>query len=785
VKREGSLGPDRWPRSLTIALFLLAWGALSWPWLSGAVTIPYDAKALFQAELQFLANAIHQGQSPFWSPNVFGGMPQIADPQSLIFSPMVLLALLAPHPSFHALDVAVLAMLALGGVAVLMFFRDRGWHPAGGIVAALAFAFGASASWRIQHIGQIESLVFFAIALWLLARALDRLSLGYGLAAGIAAGLMVVQPDQVAFLGALFLVGYVADHWLAQSSLNQALRRTARPLAAASLAALLIMAVPVLLTMLFAESSDRPSFHYAEATQGSLHPASLLTMLVGGLFSADYAVPYWGPYSEAWDAKHLFLSPNMSQVYAGALPMLGILVFGVARGFAWTREVRFFSIALVALIIYALGHYTPAFRILFEFLPGVSVFRRPADATFLIGAATAILGGYVVHRVATSAAALTRTHLVVGVALIAAWFAASIVIAVWAGHLHEATVPLAKAALWLTAGALALAALRHVPARAASAGVLLVAMLMTADLRLNNGPNESTALPPSRFEMLEPDTRNETILMLKRLLTQPLPSDRRDRVELLGVGFEWPNAPMIHGFDHTLGYNPLRLADMSDATGARDYIAGPDQRVFSPLFPSYRSPMADMLGLRYIVSSVHIGQVDPNLRPGDLRFLAHTRDGYVYENPRALPRVLFAVNWMAADFDTLIEQGQWPDFDPRQTVLLEPEPGVEPPPLHKPGECPRPMARLTRYENTLIEIDADSLCGGYVVLNDVWHPWWTVTIDGKPGEILKANVIFRAVEVPPGRHQLRFEFSPVAGAFAELGERLFGEEVETGEVKGH
>ncbi len=174
------MGPDRQSRLLAIVVFLLAWAVLSWPWLSGAVTIPYDAKALFQAELQFLANAIHQGQSPFWSPNVFGGMPQIADPQSLIFSPMVLLALLVPHPSFHALDLTVLAMLALGGLAVLMFFKDRGWHPAGGIVAALAFAFGASASWRIQHIGQIESLVFFAIALWLLARSLERVSLLYG-----------------------------------------------------------------------------------------------------------------------------------------------------------------------------------------------------------------------------------------------------------------------------------------------------------------------------------------------------------------------------------------------------------------------------------------------------------------------------------------------------------------------------------------------------------------------------------------------------------------------------
>ena len=187
------------------------------------MTIPYDAKALFQAELQFLANAIHQGQSPFWSPNVFGGIPQIADPQSLIFSPLVLLALLAPHPSFHSLDVAVLALLALAGLAVLMFFRDRGWHPAGGIVAALAFAFGASAAWRIQHIGQIESFVFFAVTLWLLARALERASIRYGLAAGIAGALMLMQPDQVAYLAALFFVGFVVDHWLRQGAYRAAI----------------------------------------------------------------------------------------------------------------------------------------------------------------------------------------------------------------------------------------------------------------------------------------------------------------------------------------------------------------------------------------------------------------------------------------------------------------------------------------------------------------------------------------------------------------------------------
>ena len=196
----------------------------------------------------------------------------------------------------------------------------------------------------------------------------------------------------------------------------------------------------------------------------------------------------------------------------------------------------------------------------------------------------------------------------------AAWFAAAIAVAISAGHFHDAMLPLAKAAGWVAAAALALLVLPRFAPRSSVLAVLLVAPLMTADLAINNGPSESTALPPARFAMLEPDTKNETILLLKRLLRQPLPSDRRDRVELLGVGFEWPNAPLIHGFDHTLGYNPLRLLDVNDAMGARDYIAGPEQRVFSPLFPSYRSLLADMLGLRYIVSSVPVGKVDTSLQ---------------------------------------------------------------------------------------------------------------------------------------------------------------------------
>jgi hypothetical protein len=177
---------------------------------------------------------------------------------------------------------------------------------------------------------------------------------------------------------------------------------------------------------------------------------------------------------------------------------------------------------------------------------------------------------------------------------------------------------------------------------------------------------------------------------------------------------------------------------------------------------SYRSMLENLFGVRFIAIGVPIEQIDKTLDPGDLNFVARTKDAYVYENPRALPRVMLATEWRQANFDAMDRDGVWPDVDPRRTVLLESAPSGA------PSGGANGRARIVRYHNTDIEIEADAPGGGYVVLNDVWHPWWRATVDGKPVEILKANVIFRAVVVPPGRHVVRFSFHPFAGAFAEL-----------------
>lgn len=759
-------GVGGWPLASTLGLFGLSWFILSWPWLCGAVTIPWDAKAHFYPQLQFLAQSLHRGDSPFWTPHVFSGHPQIADPQSLIFSPYLLPAFVTPNPSFQAADAVVFAMLGLGGAALILVFRDRGWHPAGALVSGLAFAFGASAAWRIQHIGQVMSLSWLPIALWLVSRAVGRGSSLAGLLAGIVAGLMALGRDQVAYLGLWTLFGFVLWSLATAPVRREAVRRSFVPLGLALLGGALVVAVPVTLSVLLSETSNRLAIDRTGAGQGSLHPALLLTGVIPNLFGADGPfVDYWGPPSPRWGPVDLFLARNMGVIYLGALPVVTIVV-SAFRGVLWAREIRFFTAAAVIALFYALGRYTPLFPAAFDLVPGLSLFRRPADATFLLGALGAILAGYGVHRALSSLPPVASPAArVAGWGLLLSAFAAGAILAFAKDTVAVAAWPLAKAGLWLAASVVLFSRLpRLAPGSQLGAGAVVMAFL-TLDLAANNGPNESTALPPATYEALRQDSRNPLLAALEQRVAQTASPTRLDRVELTGLGFHWPNASLVHGLHNVLGYNPVRSALYSAATGAEDHVALPEQRKFAPLFPSYRSTLADLLGLRFIATGVPVEQIDRNLKPGDLMPLGAFDSGFLYESRWALPRVIFAARAESADFDALLRDGAWPPVDFSQTVLLSaPSPGPAAPELS--GE---PSAvRIMRYANTEVVIEADAGSPGFVVLNDPYHPWWRATVDGEDAPILRANVLFRAVRVPEGRHTVRFTFRPLLGAWTDL-----------------
>ncbi len=298
--------------------------------------------------------------------------------------------------------------------------------------------------------------------------------------------------------------------------------------------------------------------------------------------------------------------------------------------------------------------------------------------------------------------------------------------------------------------------------------VLVVGLLLTFDLSLNNAPNQSTGLPSETYDVLRENTKNDAIVFLKQKLAENREPDRRDRVELAGIDFHWPNAGLTHGFDMDLGYNPIRLTLFVDVTHANDHVAIPEQRVFSPAFPSYKSPMANLMGLRWIATGVPAEEIDKSLKPGDLPLVAQTRDAYIYENKDALPRAILPGRAIAADFAQIEAQGGMPEIDYRQFVLLDLATCDARPELSCATDVVTPgasgVAKILRYDNTLVDIEAEAPAkGGFLVLNDIWQNWQTASVDGVEVPILQANLMFRAVPLSPGPHRVRFRFEPVKG----------------------
>jgi hypothetical protein len=102
-----------------------------------------------------------------------------------------------------------------------------------------------------------------------------------------------------------------------------------------------------------------------------------------------------------------------------------------------------------------------------------------------------------------------------------------------------------------------------------------------------------------------------------------------------------------------------------------------------------------------------------------------------------------------------------PSFDPARMVVL---PAPSRPPSHLEG---RAGAEPAAEEATVLElrpdrvrIQADLSAAGYVVLVDAHDPGWRATLDGREAEVLRANVAFRAVAAPAGRHVIEYVYRP-------------------------
>ena len=101
-------------------------------------------------------------------------------------------------------------------------------------------------------------------------------------------------------------------------------------------------------------------------------------------------------------------------------------------------------------------------------------------------------------------------------------------------------------------------------------------------------------------------------------------------------------------------------------------------------------------------------------------------------------------------------------FDPNTQVILERDgrnlqETLEPP--AREGE-PAGEARILHRDALRVEIQAVAFAPAYLVLTDSYNDEWQVSVDGRPGRLLRANLIFRAVPLTPRSHRVIFRYRP-------------------------
>jgi hypothetical protein len=152
--------------------------------------------------------------------------------------------------------------------------------------------------------------------------------------------------------------------------------------------------------------------------------------------------------------------------------------------------------------------------------------------------------------------------------------------------------------------------------------------------------------------------------------------------------------------------------------------------------------------------------LDPAFKPiydGEVR---------IYEYDSVLPRA--AIYYRAAmehDEGEVLKKLADPSFDVFQTVALD-RTKIKPFQVPQIAEVNAGPARrvtaanITSYSPEAVEIHAQLDQSGILVLNDSDYPGWAVEIDGNSGRWVTANYMFRGVILKPGRHVVRFLYSP-------------------------
>src|SRR5229473_1946854 len=320
----------------------------------GRALVDYDAFVYFYPQRLYLAQSLWAGRIPLWDPDLFLGVPFLANPETAVLYPPSWLFLLGPVQVIYTAQLVLHAFLA----AVFTYLLARhafGVLPLAAAIGGLAYAFGGFAVGQGGHLNQISAAAWLPAVLlaydrFATSRRVSWLGLG---ALALTLQLLAGHPQETYMtLIVLGIFGVVRAPWRSPRRLAWcAVGGVVMCLLGAS-----VSAAQLLPTLELAPLSIRgDGVNWRDAVAGSLPPYLAIRALLP---------PYWirVPYTE-------YLG------YVGVTPLvLGLLALMFGR---W-RAVLFAALIAFLGLFLALGENNGSYAWVFASVPGFDTFRVPA-----------------------------------------------------------------------------------------------------------------------------------------------------------------------------------------------------------------------------------------------------------------------------------------------------------------------------------------------------------------------------------------------------------------------
>lgn len=745
-----------------VAVFLGVLAVLYLPLFFGRIIFTRDiAHWIFPARW-FVRASLRAGELPLWNPYQGLGFPVLGDPLYGVYYPPNWLVLLVPDAWVaHAVTVLGFVHMAWGGLGVFVLARRLRTTPVAATVAGLAWSLSGyiTAQWTaglLLHAGAwIPWVAVGHLAL------LDKLRVGgkralLGLvqAAAPTAFALLLGEVFLAVMGVGLAAGVIAVVHVAERRADPALPRFApRWLALHVLAVGLAVGVgAVAIVPAQAALAGSPRAHAlppVQAEASSLHPLRVLEFFAPGCMGDVY-----GDYPAAAVVGEPSLDglPLSYSVYLGA-SVLGLALIGLRRR---VLTLGLAGLTTLALLI-AFGRYLPVHGLVRRLVPPLAYMRFPEKYTTLVVVGVAILAGLGAERVLTEPRQAWRrtSMLLAGLTALAAT-APFLFPYPWSGFMF---VGLRHAVV----AVLALAGVQALAARGSRSTAPMLVATVVLDLAMSTWglqtfvPRALAAVTPASAALLQADHRGHPeppriyrAPAVDEVLNRGSAPNNAGEGELRLLATLTPNTLNVWGLANLPGYDaavPERLNRIWDEGWRRpagalavwrllgaDYVVLPDQRTRRDRGRAGETAeAAGTDGLEPITDA------SPGVR--------------LYRVKESLPAV-FAVG---RGEKVREEDGLRRLFEPgvvNGDLALLPSEGADlPGPPGRAGHC-----ALVAYSARRLQARCQTVREALAVFVEQYHPGWQARVDGHPAEVVRANLIMRAVRLPAGEHTVALEY---------------------------